>query len=242
MAKMMVAGNWKMNGSLELVRDLLTEVSGAKDIDREVVVCPPFPYLSVAAEVLKGSDIRLGAQDCSSENAGAFTGDVSAAMLKEIGCQFVILGHSERRSLHGESSELIADKVQAAKAAGLCVILCVGESLEERSRGNELQVVESQLKPVLDALGEDPIDWLTVAYEPVWAIGTGQTATPEQAQDMHAHIRSLFGSKGVDLSILYGGSVKPESAADLFAQADIDGGLIGGASLKAQQFLDICKA
>lgn len=238
----MVAGNWKMNGSLEMAGVLVRAVAQAEENNREILLCPPFPYLQTVRDLIGDSGLQLGAQNCAADASGAFTGEVSAAMLKDLGCSYVILGHSERRALYGETDEIVARKTRAALDAGLKVVLCVGETLEQRKSGVEEQVVAEQMKLVLDSLGTADWDELVVAYEPVWAIGTGETATPEQAQAMHAFIRNCMGETGSNVQILYGGSVKPDSAAGLFAQSDIDGGLIGGASLDAEQFLKICAA
>ena len=212
----------------------------------ELAVCVPAPYLSQVQSLLAGSPVSWGAQDLSDQEAGAFTGEISAAMLKDFACRYVIVGHSERRALHGESSELVAKKTIAALSAGLVPIVCVGETLAEREAGLTAGVVEQQLAPVLAAVGSRLAD-IVIAYEPVWAIGTGQTASPEQAQEMHAYIRKLVAehynnSISEDVSILYGGSVKPDNAKELFSQPDVDGGLVGGASLKSRDFTDIAKA
>lgn len=212
----------------------------------EVAVCPPFVSLEAVAEIIRETPVRLGAQNMHHEDEGAFTGEVSAPMLVSSGCDFVIVGHSERRSHFGESDETVGRKLAAALRHGLVPILCVGETLEERDRGDEEAVVERQLTAALNGATVDDADLLVVAYEPVWAIGTGRTASPEQAQAMHAMIRNrlgkLLGSAGVDIKILYGGSVKPDNAAELFRQQDIDGGLIGGASLEADSFARIVAA
>lgn len=246
MRKSLVAGNWKLNGSLESIDALASGVvSQASDVDVDVVLCPVFVHLDRVSEILKNSNVALGAQNCSAQFEGAYTGEVSPGMLQEIGCRFVILGHSERRSLFSEADQDVSIKVKSALEAGLVPIVCVGETLEEREQGNAEAVVEAQL---LAALGDlsDQLSLVVVAYEPVWAIGTGLTATPEQAQTMHAFIRGVLAkvsqSDSEKVRILYGGSVKPENASDLFSQADIDGGLIGGASLKVDDFMAICKA
>lgn len=246
MRKSLVAGNWKLNGSLESIDALASGVvSQASDVDVDVVLCPVFVHLDRVSEILKNSNVALGAQNCSAQFEGAYTGEVSPSMLQEIGCRFVILGHSERRSLFSETDQDVSIKVKSALEAGLVPIVCVGETLEEREQGNAEAVVEAQL---LAALGDltDQLGLVVVAYEPVWAIGTGLTATPEQAQTMHAFIRGVLAkvsqSDSEKVRILYGGSVKPENASDLFSQADIDGGLIGGASLKVDDFMAICKA
>ncbi len=245
MRKNLVAGNWKMNGSLTENAALLAGVKLAlSGID--AVVCVPFPYLAQAQAVLAGSSIAWGAQNLSEQGKGAYTGEVSAAMLLDFGCAYVIVGHSERRSLYGESDELVAKKYMAAQAAGLIPILCVGELLDEREAGITEQVVARQLDAVIQAAGVASLAKAVVAYEPVWAIGTGKTASPEQAQAVHAFIRSkiaaLDSGVAAGLVIQYGGSVKGSNAAELAAQPDIDGGLIGGASLVVEEFVAICKA
>ena len=211
-----------------------------------LLVCPPFPYLAAIAEQAQGSQVKVGAQNVSEHEKGAYTGEVAPAMLRDVGCEYVIVGHSERRALYGESSAQVAEKFVAAQAAGLTPILCVGETLEEREAGTTAAVVDEQLDAVLDAAGVDAFGAAVIAYEPVWAIGTGMTATPEQAQDVHAHIRARLAAQNAtiaaDVQILYGGSMKGENAEGLLGQPDIDGGLIGGASLKAEDFLAIAAA
>jgi triosephosphate isomerase len=245
MRKNLVAGNWKMNGSLTENATLLAGVKSAlSGID--AVVCVPFPYLAQTQAMLSGSSIAWGAQNLSEQGKGAYTGEVSAAMLLDFGCTYVIVGHSERRSLYGESDELVAKKYMAAQAAGLIPILCVGELLDEREAGITEQVVARQLDAVIQAAGVASLAKAVVAYEPVWAIGTGKTASPEQAQAVHAFIRNkiaaLDSGVAAGLVIQYGGSVKGSNAAELMAQPDIDGGLIGGASLVVDEFVAICKA
>jgi triosephosphate isomerase len=226
-----VAGNWKMHGSRKTNRALLKElVSEAGKV--RTVVCVPFPYLGEVAELLKGTPLAWGAQNVSEHAQGAYTGEVSAAMLAEFGCQYVIVGHSERRQLYGESDKQVAAKFAAVRAAGMTPILCVGETLEERDAGRTETVVARQLDAVKFEGG-------VLAYEPVWAIGTGRNATPEQAQAVHEFLR---GKLPKETSILYGGSVKPQNAGAIFAMPDVDGGLIGGASLVAKDFLDIMRA
>lgn len=247
MRQRLVAGNWKLNGSRELVRSLVGSLVSAVDesVEADVAVCPPFVYLDSAAGLLEGSRVRLGAQDVCAEDSGAYTGEVSAQMLAEVGCHYAIVGHSERRSLYGEDDALVARKFVAAAGAGLVPILCVGETLEEREQGVIEAVIAHQLDAVIAAAGADAVAEAVVAYEPVWAIGTGRTANPDQAQAVHAFIRGrLRESTPVADSccMLYGGSVKPDNAAELFAMPDIDGGLIGGASLDASAFLAICQA
>lgn len=248
MRKALVAGNWKMNGTRAAAADLVrTVVAGVAKVGRaEVAVCPPYPYLCDVARALEGSTVRLGAQDVAKEEAGAYTGEVSADMLSDCGCQYVIVGHSERRNLYGESDLLVAQKFAAARKHGLTPILCVGELLEEREAGHTESVVVRQLRAVVEFNGVAEFRNAVIAYEPVWAIGTGKTASPEQAQSVHAFIRDVLreldSSVASGVQILYGGSVKAGNAKQLFSQADIDGGLIGGASLDAQEFLRICEA
>jgi triosephosphate isomerase len=240
----LVVGNWKMNGSVAAKAELLDALKAAPLGGAEVSVCVPAPYLRDVASSLQGSAIAWGGQDCSAHDAGAFTGEVSAAMLAELGCRHVIVGHSERRAMHCESDELVAEKAEAALARGLVPIVCVGETLVERDAGSTEAVVARQLAAVSALLGERTTQ-VVLAYEPVWAIGTGKTATPAGAQAVHAFLRrQLAGAvhAGEGVRILYGGSVKPDNAAQLFAQVDIDGGLIGGASLKAADFIAICRA
>ncbi|HJX57609.1 MAG TPA: triose-phosphate isomerase [Thiobacillus sp.] len=245
MRKKLVAGNWKMHGSLAENAALLSALKPAL-AGIEAVVCVPFPYLAQAQTELTGSSIAWGAQNVCEQAKGAFTGEVSASMLLDFGCTYVIVGHSERRSLYGESDALVARKYVAAQAAGLTPILCVGESLAERESGVTEAVVSRQLDAVIDAAGVASLAKAVIAYEPVWAIGTGKTASPEQAQAVHAFIRgrvaALDASVADQLVIQYGGSVKAANAAELMAQPDIDGGLIGGASLVADEFVAICRA
>ena len=229
----LVAGNWKMHGSRESNRALLDALASAK---AQCAVCVPYPYLQQVAERLRGTSVVWGAQDLSEHASGAFTGEVSAAMLAEFRCRYVLVGHSERRQLFGETDAQAAAKFAAATAAGITPILCVGETLEERDAGRTEAVVERQLEAVL---GKGGFGDAVLAYEPVWAIGTGRTATPEQAQAVHGFLRRKVGAA---TRILYGGSVKPQNAAAIFAMPDVDGGLIGGASLVAQDFLAICAA
>ena len=243
----LVVGNWKMHGSLTANLTLLDAVRvGAATLTTQVGVCVPFPYLAQARAALTGSNIAWGAQTLSEHAQGAYTGEVSAAMLADFGCRFAIVGHSERRALFGEGDATVAAKFEAAQRGGLIPILCVGETLAQREADVTESVIATQLDAVLDRCGVAAFARAVVAYEPVWAIGTGRTASPEQAQDVHAAIRSRVaaGDAGVagSLQILYGGSVKPGNAAELFAKPDIDGGLIGGASLVAADFLAICAA
>jgi triosephosphate isomerase len=229
----LVAGNWKMHGSRATNRALLDAiVAGVKGV--ECAVCVPFPYLAQGQERLRGTQVALAAQNLSEHASGAYTGEVSGAMLAEFGCRYVLVGHSERRQLYGETDAQVAAKFAAARAAGITPILCVGETLGEREAARTEQVVARQLDAVLAKGG---IADAVVAYEPVWAIGTGRTATPEQAQAVHGFLRKRVGAA---TRILYGGSMKPANAAAIFAMPDVDGGLIGGASLVAQDFIGIC--
>jgi triosephosphate isomerase len=240
----LVVGNWKMNGSRSVNAPLLAGVLQARPFGCDVAVCVPFPYLPETAMALASSDLRWGAQDCSAHESGAYTGEVSSAMLAEFGCRYAIVGHSERRALHGESDQLVADKARAALAHGITPIVCVGETLEQRQAGQTDAVVKRQLSAVIHTLAHCAGE-IVVAYEPVWAIGTGLTAAPEQAQEVHALLRAQLRAataRADAMTLLYGGSVKPDNAAALFAQPDIDGGLIGGASLKAADFIAICRA
>ena len=246
--KKLVVGNWKLQGSraanAELLQGLLAADLSASAPRADVAVCPPFVYLSEVVSALQGSTIAVGSQDLSVQAQGAFTGEVSGPMVRELGARYAIVGHSERRSYHAESDQLVADKAKAALSHGLVPIVCVGETLAEREGGQTEVVVGRQLQAVIDTLGAD-LARVVVAYEPVWAIGTGKTASPEQAQAVHAFLRARLKSAQADavrVPLLYGGSVKPDNAAELFAQADIDGGLIGGASLKAADFAAIARA
>jgi len=236
----LVAANWKMNGSREFAEQFFAAFE-LGDTACEVVICPPFPYLPLVAEKA-GKRVAVGAQNLSEASSGAYTGEVSAAMLLDWGVRYAIVGHSERRSLYGEDSEVVARKYVAARAAGLVPILCVGETLEEREQGRTLEVIAAQLQAVAEIAGNDTWNRAVIAYEPVWAIGTGKTATPELAQEVHQFIRGRLGDAGAAVQILYGGSVKAGNAGALFAQADIDGALVGGASLDAQDFASICRA
>ncbi len=243
-----VIGNWKLNGSLAKNKALLDGVRPfvARVADRHCAVCVPAPYLSQVQSELRGSPISWGSQDVSEHESGAFTGEVSATMVTEFGSRFAIVGHSERRALFGDSDATVAAKFGRAISAGLTPILCVGESLDEREAGTTEIVVSRQLNAVIDAHGVESLAKAVLAYEPVWAIGTGKTATPDQAQAVHAFLRKTVTARdaktGASLSILYGGSVKKSNAKELFAMPDIDGGLIGGASLVAEEFLGIWAA
>jgi triosephosphate isomerase len=247
MRKKVIAGNWKMyndvNQSVELVSGLKKELEG-KNVNADVIVCPPFTNLETVNAVIKDSAIQLGAQNMYFEENGAFTGEISPAMLKSVGCSFVILGHSERRTIFGESNQLINKKIKTALKFGIKPIFCIGESLEQRENGTTFKVVENQITEGLAGISESELETLIIAYEPVWAIGTGKVASPEQAQEVHKFIRQLlskiytpqFAEKVI---IQYGGSVKPENAAELLSQPDIDGALVGGACLKADSFAKI---
>ena len=246
MRRKIVAGNWKLHGSRSFATDLVGQIAAVPMPGVDLVILPPLPYLGNLIEDFEGAPLAFGAQDVSSHQQGAYTGEVSAAMLVDVGAKYGLVGHSERRQYHNESSELVAAKFVAAKAAGLIPILCVGESLHEREAGQTEWRIEEQLQAVFDAAGPQAFAGAVVAYEPVWAIGTGRTASPEQAQAVHAFIRGEAAARDATIAgllpILYGGSVKPDNAASLFAQADVDGGLIGGASLVAADFLAIAQA
>jgi triosephosphate isomerase (TIM) len=242
--KKLIVGNWKMNGSHKANAELLDGIKAAAPFGGELAVCVPFPYLSETAVALSGTAIAWGAQDCSKHESGAFTGEVSPVMLREFGCHYVIVGHSERRALHAESDQLVADKAKLALAHGVTPIVCVGETLAEREANQTEAVVKRQLSAVIQTLAHCAGE-MVVAYEPVWAIGTGKTASPEQAQAVHAILRAQLRAatpRANDMRLLYGGSVKPDNAKQLFTQVDIDGGLIGGASLKAADFVGIARA
>ncbi len=248
MREFLIAGNWKMNGSKAASQELVTGIAAGVPAGSgfSLLVCPPYPYLAAVAAAVEGTPVKLGAQNVSEHDSGAYTGEVAPAMLRDLGCEYVIVGHSERRAMYGESSFQVAEKFKAAQASGLTPIVCVGETLEEREDGSTESVVDFQLNAVLDAAGIDAFTSAVIAYEPVWAIGTGKTATPEQAQEVHRHIRGRLEAinPGIaeNVQILYGGSMKGENAAGLLAMPDIDGGLIGGASLKADDFLAIAAA
>lgn len=248
MRRPLVAGNWKLNGSLESISELiagirekLPEVKNA-----ELAVCPPYIYLSHVQKLLADVDVALGAQDCSDQESGAYTGEVSAAMIKEFGCTYNIIGHSERRHVYGDTNDQVATKFAQVVKNGLTPILCVGETLEDREAGHTEVVVTQQINAVLDLFGVEAFRKAVIAYEPVWAIGTGQVATPAQAQEVHQQIRLILDAQNKDIAanirILYGGSMKPDNARELLQQADIDGGLIGGAALKAEDFIGIALA
>lgn len=244
----LVAANWKMNGSLASIRPLLEGICSGLEAkcDAEVVICPPYVYLAELADKLGNSEIISGAQNLSHLESGAFTGEISADMLKDFSCQYVIVGHSERRALYGETDGLVAAKFMRVQDAGLVPIFCVGEQLAERETGDTEVVIERQLNAVIELAGIKAFNDAVIAYEPVWAIGTGETATPEQAQEVHAFVRLLLArhddAVADKIRILYGGSVKAANAVEIFNMVDVDGGLIGGASLDADEFLSICHA
>ncbi len=250
MRKKIVAGNWKMNLTLEAGRILTSEIVNmvADEVksDVEVIINPPFPHLHPTASLLEGSKVKLGAQNCSEHESGAYTGEVSVAMLQSFGSDYVIIGHSERREYFSEDNAQLAKKVDGALKAGLTPIFCCGETLETRESGAHFEFVCNQLTESLFHLSEADFKKIVVAYEPIWAIGTGVTASTEQAQEMHekirTHLKSKYGSAADSCSLLYGGSCKPTNAKELFACADVDGGLIGGASLKSRDFVDIVKS
>jgi len=246
MRKKIVAGNWKLHGSRAFNKALLNSLMPALSAKAETLIIPPVAYLQGLILEYAEKGFVFGAQDVGIHAQGAFTGDLSAEMLIDIGCRYVLVGHSERRQFQAETNEIVAEKFMAAKRAGLIPILCVGEHLHQRETGHTEWVIEKQLKPVFDLAGKQAFDGAVIAYEPVWAIGTGKTATPEQAQEVHAFIRgeaAAFDAKiASSLPILYGGSVKAANAAELFKQPDVDGGLVGGASLVAQEFIEIMAA
>ena len=252
MRKHIVAGNWKMNKSFEEADELIDELMSKLEAvelprDEQVIICPPFPYLEMASDYANDSYFMVGAQNVADHESGAYTGEVSASMLASCEIDYCIVGHSERRAYYGETDATVAAKVDLLLAHDLKPIVCVGEVLEEREQDRQFDVVKTQVEGGLYHLGAEQMKNVVIAYEPVWAIGTGKTATPEQAQEMHAHIRSLLAAKwgkevADEISILYGGSCKPSNAKELFACPDIDGGLIGGASLKADDFMGIITA
>ena len=247
MRRPLIAGNWKMNLTKHESVALAKSLGAADDSGADILICPPYVYLDAVNQACSGSAVQIGSQDVYFENNGAFTGEISVDMLKDVGCQFVILGHSERRHVIGEQDALINKKIHAVLAAGLTPVLCVGETLDEREAGKTLAVVQAQFSGSTAGLTEDQMRKTVIAYEPVWAIGTGKTATPEQAQEVHADLRKII-AQGYNsptaevVRILYGGSVKPGNAADLLTQPDSDGALVGGASLNADSFIDIIKA
>jgi len=247
MRQSLVIGNWKMHSSTASANALVSELlEGLAELGSvEVGVCPPYPYLAILANKISGTGLGLGAQNCADQPEGAFTGEVAAAMLADVGCSYVLLGHSERRSLYAETDAGVVAKTAQVLSQSMCPVVCVGETLEQREAGNTLAVVGEQLGAVLAAFSAQELKTMVVAYEPVWAIGTGLTASPEQAQEVHKALREQLASSDTSLGalrILYGGSVKAANAEELFGQPDIDGGLIGGAALKAEEFLAICAA
>jgi triosephosphate isomerase len=249
MRKKIVAGNWKMNTTVAAGKELAKDIVAALDKvqkDVQLIIAPPFTHLATVADVIKGSAVALSAQNCADKAKGAYTGEVSAEMIAGVGCTYTILGHSERRQYYGETSETLVAKMALALENGLSPIYCVGEMLSEREAGNHFNVIKAQLEEVLFGLSAEQMAKVVIAYEPVWAIGTGVTATSEQAQEVHAFIRKTlaakFGELANDITILYGGSCKPSNAKELFACPDIDGGLIGGASLKADDFIAIAQS
>ncbi len=249
MRKKVIAGNWKMNMDLTGTVNLISGIKNGLDVasDVQVIVCPPFTSLETAVEMAKDSPIKVGAQNMFYEDSGAYTGEISAKMLKSVGCEYVILGHSERRAIFGESNEWINKKIHKALSEELNVIFCVGETLEERESGTMENVLKTQITEGLKNITEEQIKNVIIAYEPVWAIGTGKTATPQQADDAHKFIRNLItelynANAAENFTIQYGGSVKPNNAAELLSQPNIDGALVGGAALKADSFIEIIKA
>ena len=248
MRRPLVAGNWKMNGSRESVKTLLNGIKDGLDAVKqaEVAVCPPYVYIPDTQDQLDGTTVAWGGQDLSVQASGAYTGEVSAKMLRDVGCQYIIIGHSERRQFFGETNETVNKRLKAVLAEGLIPIVCVGEILEERKSGRTWEVVEKQVRQGLAGLSPEEAAGLIIAYEPVWAIGTGETATPDQAQEVHAQIRGLLKELYDDpvaqgVRIQYGGSVKPDNVRELMAQPDLDGALVGGASLKAESFINIVR-
>jgi len=246
MRKKVIAGNWKMNMDLHQSQKLVSEIiSGlGKDNKTEVIVCPPFTSLGEVSSLLKGTQVKLGAQNMYYEEGGAYTAEISADMLKSVGCEYIILGHSERRVIFSESDELINKKVKTALSKGLKPIFCIGELLEQRESGETIKVISAQIEKGLEGITAEQMKNIIIAYEPVWAIGTGKTATPEQAQEVHLFIRELTAKKfsssvAEKIIIQYGGSVKPDNSGELLSQKDIDGALVGGACLKADSFLSI---
>lgn len=246
MRRILVAANWKMNGNMATNEALLEAFKGGFDGSADTAIFPPALYIPQLAESLQGTDIAYGVQNAYFEEKGAYTGELSLSMVKEFGCDYVLIGHSERRELFGETDDVVAQKVEATLAAGLIPMLCIGETLEERESGVTEKVCKTQVDAVLSKVGIAAFEKIVIAYEPVWAIGTGKTASPQQAQDVHAFIRQILAAEDAAVAaktrILYGGSVKASSAEALFGQPDIDGGLVGGASLIADEFVAICNA
>ena len=250
MRKKVIAGNWKMNNDLSESQNLITKLTGGlsnQKLNCDVIICPPFTSLSEASTLIKNTIVKLGAQNMFFEDSGAYTGEISALMLKSVGCEYVIIGHSERRTIFKETDEMINKKIKKALEHKLKVIFCVGETLEEREKSITMQVIRTQVNSGLSGISEESMKEIIVAYEPVWAIGTGENATPQQAQEVHKFIRDFVGNKfststSENLTIQYGGSVKPDNAVDLLSQPDVDGALVGGACLKADSFIAIIKA
>ena len=248
MRQPLVAGNWKLNGSLDTIAELVSGIGNQLSAVNvaELAVCPPFVYLGYVQQLLDGVNISLGSQDCSDQESGAYTGEVAASMIKEFGCKYIIIGHSERRHIYGENNEIVAIKFEQVKKSNLVPILCVGETLQDREDGHTEVIIAKQLDAILERFGIEGFMDTVIAYEPVWAIGTGQTATPDQAQEVHEFIRNKLDALNKDIAanirILYGGSMKPDNAKQLLEQNDIDGGLIGGAALKAEDFIAIAVA
>ncbi|MCH7972389.1 MAG: triose-phosphate isomerase [Bacteroidetes bacterium] len=250
MRRRIIAGNWKMHNNLSESQNLVTKLVNElnnQNINREVIICPPFTSLTEVSNLLDGTKIELGAQNMHFEDKGAFTGEISADMLKSVGCKYVILGHSERRTIFGESDEIINKKIKQVLNAGLIPIFCMGETLEQREDGITNDVIKNQVSEGIKELSEEDVNKIIIAYEPIWAIGTGKTATPEQAQEVHKYIRSLLRENfsentSQNIPILYGGSVKPNNAEDILAKEDIDGALVGGACLDTDSFVSIIKA
>lgn len=242
--RVLIAGNWKMNGSRAMVQDLLMQLTRGIPEGIDSLVIPPFVYLDQVGSMLAGSAIRLGAQDVDPRVDGAVTGGISATMLTDVGCEFALVGHSERRTLFGETDDVVAAKFATCLDAGVTPVLCVGETLDERERNATFDVVSRQLEAVVKAVGAQAFRGAVVAYEPVWAIGTGKSATPDEANEVHAALRAMLAKRdpvlGAETKILYGGSVNSSNARDLLAMTDIDGALVGGASLKAEEFVSIC--
>jgi len=248
MRRSLVIGNWKMHGTRTSNRDLIAQIQAGLDGSQncDVAVCVPFTAIPEASSAVEGSALALGSQNVANAEQGAYTGEVSASMLSEYGCRYALVGHSERRQIYAETNELIAGRYEFAIKGGITPVLCVGETDAEREQGKTFDVIDDQLSAVIDHAGIESLSQAVIAYEPVWAIGTGKTATPDQAQEVHAYIRSQIAARNAALAenliILYGGSVKPDNAAELFGREDIDGGLIGGASLQADSFLAIIRA
>ena len=248
MRQPLVAGNWKLNGSLNTIAELVSGIGNQLSAVNvaELAVCPPFVYLGYVHQLLDRVNISLGSQDCSDQESGAYTGEVAASMIKEFGCKYIIIGHSERRHIYGENNEIVARKFGQVKKCNLVPILCVGETLQDREDGHTEIIITKQLDAILERFGIEGFMDTVIAYEPVWAIGTGQTATPDQAQEVHEFIRNKLDALNKDIAanirILYGGSMKPDNAKQLLEQNDIDGGLIGGAALKAEDFIAIAVA